>query len=189
MPEIPTAPDVARTVADALEQAGVAYAVGGAIAYGYHGPPRATNDVDMTLFVKDQSLPRALDVLTAAGVDLDPAATLRECLESGASRGWFDRMRVDIFVPSIPFYEAAEERVVTVRLLGRPIRVLSAEDITVFKMLFFRAKDLTDVARLVAFQGENLDVGYVRNWLVETVGADDERVARWDEMMKTRPPA
>jgi hypothetical protein len=29
----------------------VPYALGGAIAYGMYGPPRATDDVDVTVFV------------------------------------------------------------------------------------------------------------------------------------------
>jgi len=61
------APDVARLLADALEQAAVPYAVGGAIAYGFHGPPRATNDVDMNVFVEPEELGPALDALAAAG--------------------------------------------------------------------------------------------------------------------------
>jgi hypothetical protein len=37
--DVPAAPEVARRLADALEQAGIPYAVGGAIAYGIHAPP------------------------------------------------------------------------------------------------------------------------------------------------------
>lgn len=47
-------------------------------------------------------------------------------------------------------------------------------------MLFFRAKDLFDVERLLAVRGADLDRDYVRRWLVELVGADDARIQRWD---------
>jgi hypothetical protein len=67
-----------------------------------------------------------------------------------------------------------------VTLLDTPIRVLSAEDLTVFKLLFFRGKDVVDVERLVAAQGDRLDRQYVRTWLVSCVGEGDERVRRWD---------
>ncbi len=77
MPEVPSAPDVARRVADALEAAGVDYAIGGAIAYGYHGPPRATNDVDLTLFADGGELETGLDTLAGAGVQLDRASPVR----------------------------------------------------------------------------------------------------------------
>jgi hypothetical protein len=64
--------------------------------------------------------------------------------------------------------------------MGAPIHVLSAEDLTVFKLLFFRGKDVVDVERLVAAQGDRLDRDYVRRWLVACVGEHDERVHRWD---------
>lgn len=66
------------------------------------------------------------------------------------------------------------------RLADRETYVLDAESLAVFKMLFFRPKDLLDVARLV--QLRRLDVDFVRNALVDIVGADDVRVARWDEL-------
>ena len=50
MVSVPSAADVARRLADAFEAAGIDYAIGGAIAYGMHAPPRATNDVDVNTF-------------------------------------------------------------------------------------------------------------------------------------------
>jgi hypothetical protein len=52
----------------------------------------------------------------------------------------------------------------------------------VLKLLFFRGKDLVDIERIVAIQGVALDRDYVRSWLVDCVGADTERVRRWDEI-------
>lgn len=183
MPEIPNAPEVARRLADALEEAEIPYAIGGAIAYGLHAPPRATNDVDLNVFLPPSELDPAFDALENAGAKLErPSART-----SAADRGDFivhvGGMRVDVFVPSIPLSESAEKRVRKGVLLGRPIAMLSAEDLVVFKLLFFRAKDLSDIARLVAFQGAALDRDYVRRWLVETVGEVDERVERWDQMV------
>ena len=98
-------------------------------------------------------------------------------------------MRIDVFVPSIPIYAEAAKRVQKALLLGRPISILSAEDLAVFKLLFFRAKDVTDVERLLAFQGRRLDAAYVRRWLVTLVGGEDERVVRWDGLVARAIPA
>ena len=38
---------IAVRVAEALEQAGVAYFLGGSLASSYQGEPRATNDIDI----------------------------------------------------------------------------------------------------------------------------------------------
>jgi hypothetical protein len=178
---------VARALADALESRSIPYAIGGAIAYGFHAPPRATNDVDLKVFLEPDALGPALEALGAAGAVLDAAASMRAAGERGDSSVAVRGMRVDVFVPSIPLYESARDRVQTVSLLGRPIRVLSAEDLVVFKMLFFRGKDLGDIERLLAFRGQDLDRAYVRRWLVELVGADDARVERWDSLARNSP--
>jgi hypothetical protein len=181
----PSATVVARAVADALQRAGVPYAIGGAIALGLHAPPRATNDVDVTAFVGVDGLGPVMDALERDGGRIDDrAGALASAAERGDFRVDWGGLRVDVFVPSIPFYRLVAERVRSASLGGRPIQVLSPEDLAVFKLLFFRGKDLVDLERLVAFQGAALDAAYVRDALVDIVGASDARVARWDEIVR-----
>ncbi len=146
-----SAAEAAALVAGAFELASIPYAIGGALAYGLYGAPRATLDVDVNLFVAQ-----------------------------------FGDFRLDLFVPSIPFCREAERT--RVRLPAPPFLeaawFLSAEAITLFKLLFFRSKDLADLERLVARQGARLDVAYVRARLVEMMGEDDVRVRRWDELVR-----
>lgn len=99
----------------------------------------------------------------------------------------YGSMPVDVFFTSIPLHDSAASRVVEVPLLGQAIRILSAEDLTVLKLLFFRGKDLVDVERLVAVQGSRLDRLYVRTWLVDCVGEESERVRRWDALCAALP--
>jgi hypothetical protein len=42
---------------------------------------------------------------------------------------------------------------------------------------------------MLATQGPSLDRAYVRRWLGEMVGEEDERVRRWDELCREVPPA
>lgn len=189
MPDIPVAPDVARRLADALEAADIPYALGGAIAYGFHAPPRATNDVDINVFVPPEALAPVFDALERGGALVDRRGAAATAARRGDFAARVDGMRVDLFTPSIPFYAAVEPRVVDAVLQGRPVRVLSAEDLCVFKLLFFRPKDLHDVERMVAFRGDALDRSYVRRWLVDMVGEDDERVSAWDRAVSACSPA
>jgi hypothetical protein len=48
---------------------------------------------------------------------------------------------------------------VTVEFLGRALQILSAEDLSLVKLLFFRPKDLLDVKRLAALQGMRSTTG------------------------------
>ena len=179
--------EVAVRIARQLDAASIPYAIGGAIAYGFWGNPRGTRDLDVNLFVPVDRAGPALDALAAAGVQMDRDAALRTGRERGDARGFYEDVPIDFFFVSIPLHEAAAARTVEVTLLGGRIRILSAEDLVVFKLLFFRGKDIVDVERIVALQEDRLDRDYVRRWLVECVGNDAERVRKWDEICAALP--
>ncbi len=183
------ATEVARRLALALEAAHVPYAIGGAIAYGFFGAPRGTYDVGLNLFLPAEEASQALGVLRAAGLDVDVAAAVASGAERGDAHAHYQGMRVDLFFNSIPLHESAATRTVAVALLGSRVNVLSPEDTAVFKLLFFRGKDLSDVERLLGVAGAALDRDYVRRWLVATVGEDDARVAKWDALAAAIPAA
>jgi hypothetical protein len=183
-----TEPDAFRlgvTIAAALDDAGLPNALGGAIALAAWGVPRATVDVDMNVFVGDADLPRVFDVLERLGVEVDRDQAMRE----HEARGMFvvrsaDEMRIDVFTPSIDFSWEAAKRVVRRNLLGSEVSVLSAESLAVFKLLFFRSKDIADLERLVGTQKGRMDTAWVRKWISDMMGDDDPRVSKWDELVR-----
>ena len=174
--------DVVTALIDTLEPSGVEYAFGGAIALSAWSEPRATTDVDINLWISDEALPRAIELLHEAGVDIEENAARQSAQHRGMFVGKHGPYRVDVFVPSIPFYEKARATRRRIQLADRETWVLSAEALTVFKMLFFRAKDLVDIARLLEIAATHFDRDFVRNALVDVVGEDDERVLKWDEI-------
>lgn len=170
-------------IAHALEDEGLAHALGGALALGAHGVPRGTLDVDVNVFVGEDELSRVFRCLRRLGVEVEEDAALARAARDGMFAGSWAGMRVDVFLPSIPFSEeAARTRVRLVDPAGDAIWFLSAEALAVFKLLFFRPKDLADLERLLAVQGSALDRGYVRRWMVDMMGDADERVRRWDDL-------
>jgi hypothetical protein len=72
---------------------------------------------------------------------------------------------------------------------GAAVWFLSAESLCVFKLLFFRGKDVVDLERLVAVQGDALDGDYVRSRIVAMLDADDPRVTTWDRLWREHRPA
>lgn len=193
--DIAAASKIAAELVDVLMRADMKCAIGGAIALGFWAPPRGTKDADLNVFVGEGRYGELLDVLEGAGCTpaLDRTAWtakdrekfLRRCREGEVAVVYKDNMRVDVFVPSIDFYAEAERRVRTVPLRGQLVPVLSAETLSVFKLLFFRDKDLVDLRRLVAHQKAALDHGWVRRHIVDMMGEDDERVAAWDRIVRT----
>ncbi|HVV82471.1 MAG TPA: hypothetical protein VHE35_05300 [Kofleriaceae bacterium] len=170
-------------IARALDDAALDYALGGALALGAHGVPRGTLDVDVNVFTPDEALPAVIGALTSVGISIDEAAATGRARNEGMFIGDWAGMRIDVFVPSIPFSaEAGRTRVRLVDPEGVGVWFLSAEALAVFKLLFFRPKDLADLERLVAVRGAAFDRGYVRRWIVEMMGEDDPRVVAWDEL-------
>lgn len=185
MADLPTAVDIARAVADALERHGLPYAIGGALALGFYAVPRATVDVDVNVFVPPcTELSHALTALADAGfIAHDDEETLRaRALAEGQFRGSVRSLRVDVFVPAIPYYEEIASRRRQVTLLNRPIWILGPEDLVVLKLMFFRRKDLADVEAVLRDQGPSFDRHFVRGKLVELVGGEDDRIAAFAEI-------
>jgi len=178
--------DIAATAircVEVLEQAGMPCAIGGAIALGEWCPPRATLDVDLTIFVDVAHADAVLQVLETAGARADMGLMARRLQNGEVAMLAMGGVRLDVFMPSIPFYADAQMRVVRVTLAGAQVPVLSAEVLSVFKLLFFRKKDLVDLERLVAFRRDRLDHGWVRSQIAEMLGEEDPRIEAWDGMI------
>ena len=175
--------DAALAVARAFELGNVSYAIGGALAYGVWGIPRATIGVDINIFVDDVDLQLVVDALATLGIAVDLQQAQRDSIAEGMFVARYGSYRLDLFTPSIPFSREAERSRVPVTIEGQVIQFLSAEALAVFKLLFFRPKDVVDLERLIEVQGDKLDTSYVRTQLVDMMGDSDPRVTRWDELV------
>lgn len=178
---------VAARIAAQLDERGQEYAFGGAIALGYWGTPRGTVDVDLTLYVSPERPSECVWLLRDIGCEMVAANAVKSLGEHGFCSAMFAGMRLDVFVPTIPFYGEARLRRRRVELAGRSIMVWDAESLAVFKMMFFRRKDLADVEQILRTQGERFDRPWVRQQLAAMYGSGDPRLAAWDEIVGEIP--
>jgi hypothetical protein len=174
---------VAIQLCGELESRNVPYALGGAMAFGAWSETRATKDVDINVFLEPDQLETTFEAIESIGVAVDRDRARADAAEGGMFVVWAANVRLDVFTPSIAFSWEAFRTRVRGNVQGRALWILSAEAISIFKMLFFRSKDLVDLERLVAVQREHLDHAYVRRHLVEMMGEDDERVRKWDALV------
>jgi hypothetical protein len=173
-------------LAQALDEAGIPNALGGAIALAAWGIPRATVDVDINIFVEEEALGGVFDLLERVlGTQVDRERAMHEHTENGlfVLRS-ADGLRVDVFTPSIEFSWEAARTKQRQSVLGAEVSVLASEALAIFKLMFFRSKDIADLERLVATQGSAMDLAYVRHWIADMMGDDDPRVAKWDELVR-----
>ena len=170
--------EVAQRLGDRLEEAGLSYAIGGALALGVWGAPRMTKDVDLSIFAR-HDFAQITEALERAGMMFDRDAAPKTIERIGMFNGRLAGVVVDIFMSSHPHMAEMEIRRQRVEAGGTHLYFISAEDLCVMKLVYGRPKDVGDLERL--FAARELDVAYVRRWLNQMpVGPD--RIATLDDL-------
>ena len=102
---------------------------------------------------------------------------VRSLHEHGFCRASLASWRVDVFVPTIPFYEQVKARRKRVFLGDVRVTVLDAESLAVFKMMFFRPQDIVDIGEILRIQGAafDRDLGSMMNLVKSSV----QRTLEW----------
>jgi hypothetical protein len=175
--------EVAERLAAELNHRGSEYALGGAIALAYWAQPRGTLDVDLTLFLSPQKPAEVVWLLGEIGCNVVASDAIASIREHGFCRAEYHSVRVDVFLPIIPFYEHAKARRRAVHLGAQQLFVWDAETLAVFKMMFFRPQDLVDISQILKVQAGTFDRSWVRERLVEIYGPNDTRIGKWDDLI------
>lgn len=167
----------AHAVLECLDRARLPACLIGGLAVQRWGEPRATQDVDLTVLAPYGEEARPLDVLLGAFRARTPDArafaeryrVLR--LESAEGIG------IDVSLAALPFEIEVLERAVAWTLASDiRLRVCTAEDLLVYKLIAARPRDLVDIDGLVRLQHRTLDVDRIREQtatLAEALEAPD----------------
>ncbi len=174
----------ALALARALDHGRIPHAFGGAIALAFAAEPRGTTDIDVNLFVSVARADEVLAILRELGADVDEPGLRERLARDEQIRLRWTGTWIDLFFAYSPLHDACNERARSVSVLGQPIRVLSAEDLAVFKVLFDRPKDWIDLEAIVLTRGERFEAGYVERWVSDVVGADDPRSAKLRALLR-----
>ncbi len=164
---------------EALAEAKVPHALGGALALAYYAEPRATVDVDVNVFVVTEDWPRVRDALAPLGVDVDVDLAALE--RDGQVRLAWDRNPVDLFFSYDPFHDAMREATRRVPFAETTIPILSPEHLTVCKAMFDRPKDWLDIEQILVATSP-FELGEVETWLKAMVGEQNPRFTRLREI-------
>ena len=175
---------VAQDIAAALDAVGCEYAIGGAIALGFWAEPRGTLDINVTLFLPPDQPSNCVRTLQKINCEVKADQAIPSLAEHGFCQVEFHGRRIDVFLPIVPFYDHARNRRKVVRLGNQSIKIWDAETLCVFKMMFFRRKDLADVEQLLRMQGGQFDRVWVLERLTELYGSRDPRISQWQELVR-----
>jgi len=170
----PSLPEKVIVIHEALTEAKVPYALGGALALAYYADPRATIDIDINVFLPPARWREAIEVLETLGVDsgkLDPKSLERD----GQCRIWWGDNAVDLFFAYDPIHAEMRKLARRVPFGGATVSILSPEHLAVCKAMFDRRKDWLDIEQML-FATDELDVAEIESWLVRMVGDDGRRL-------------
>jgi predicted nucleotidyltransferase len=181
--------DGALQLADALNRAGIRYALIGGLAAGHWTQARFTRDVDFLLHIPQLQLPALLDDLSARGFAFNPIETIREWTTHHMVVLSFRGVRVDWLKPVLPAYQHVLDRAKDVVWLGHRVRVASAEGLILLKLLAWRTQDQLDIENLVAAHADTLDLDWIRAEWATIADAADPRLARLAELVAGRRKA
>jgi len=176
----PSLPDKVIAIDEALAEAKIPHAIGGALALAYYAEPRATIDVDVNVFVGVDRRSEVIEALGAIGIateKLDDTALERD----GQCRLWWGESPVDLFFAYDPFHREMRKAVRRAPFAGKTIPILAPEHLAVCKARFDRAKDWLDIEQMLLATDE-LDVDEIEGWLERMVGKGDPRLKRLDEL-------
>lgn len=172
----------------AFDAARVPHAFGGALALAYYATPRGTQDIDVNVFVTASEAARVLAALSPLGVATGGERERKQIRERGQARLHWERTPLDLFFSYDALHGSCLERARTVPFgAGAAIPILAAEDLVIFKVLFDRPKDWTDVAEVLYARGPEFDASYTLEWLRRILAERDARLQRIESLLRSPP--
>ena len=167
--------DRVLAVAAALDDGGIDWALGGALALAYATEePRGTRDIDVNVFVPSAAVASVFATLPQ-GIARS-SADEQSVADSDQVRLWWDDTPVDLFFAASDFHMQVATRTRRVPFAGSHVNVLSAEDLAVFKALFDRPRDWVDIDDMAAAGA--LDRPVAAGRLASLLDPSDPRIAR-----------
>lgn len=154
-----------------LNELKINYAIIGAIACGIYSLPRTTYDIDVIVNIEKIKFITFLKRLQDSRFDFNREHLLKELKEDYLSEVYYKNIRIDIFLPILPYFSEVIRKAVTFNLWGKDLKFATAEDLIILKLISGREGDIKDVEKIKDIQ-VNLDVPYIEDWLKKLTGPE-----------------
>ena len=158
--------NITTQVLAALSRCGVPHVLVGSFARNFHSFARSTKDADIVLALDAAGLNRFESEL-GSEFSLDPqitfetnTGTFRHVLVHRATT-----FKTELFLLSLDAYDQDRfHRRQAINFNGQATFVLTAEDVIVTKLRWFRTKDIDDIRDVIAVKSAKLDWNYIHHW-------------------------
>ena len=151
-----------------VERLGVSPVVAGGLAVSYWGHPRSTQDIDLAVIVSDdpsfESGLRQANLRPAKSGRVVDLGFVRVSQWKVTLEDEYIDCEIDFLISNSSYHHEAIDRAIASNFPGvtNPLRVLSCEDLLLFKAASGRLIDLADIKTLVALHEQELDYDYLR---------------------------
>ena len=156
--------DVARFVSELMQATESEYVVIGGVAASAVGEPRATKDVDVVVLVAPEKAENLLEAIEHKGLKISRRPEVLRKLKEGkpAKILWDKKFSFDLRLASYGIDAKALSRSILIAILklGVTLRIVSPEDLIVYKLARFEDIDKRDI-RGVVRTTEMLDWPYI----------------------------
>jgi len=153
-----------------LNRADISYMLTGSMVSNYWGIPRTTHDLDFVVQLPEDAIGRLLKAFSGDFYLDEPA--IRAGFSPPHMFNAIDTrsaLKVDFWLlQPRPFEKNMFERRITTELFGQLARICTAEDVVLHKLhwngISPSERQLGDAAGVVAVQGDEMDIPYMREW-------------------------
>jgi len=167
----------------------IPYMIIGGMANAVWGEPRATIDIDVTIWLDEENTDRIVPILSESFHLLvhDPLKFILDTnvLPMESRNG----VRVDLIFGRLPYEKEAIGRSVEIDIEGVPVRFCTPEDLILHKIISEREKDINDARGVAIRRMKSLDLSYLESRIQELSNALEkpeilESWKQWKEIAK-----
>ena len=178
--------DALGNLARTFKDSNVPYMIIGGLASAIWGNPRATLDIDVTIWVAVDHIQETVSMLEKkyACMVENPLDFISETRVLPVKTN--ENLRIDIIFGVLPFEIDAIDRAVEVKVGDTFIKFCTAEDLILLKIISERSKDIEDVRCVLHFQKNNLDFIYLEPRIKELSDLLDrpDIILNWNKWKK-----
>lgn len=186
MPEINLLEKALLDIAALFEKHKIEYMVIGGLANAKWGQPRATLDIDITIWVSDSEIKNVVSMLERSYTPLveKPLEFIGDTrvlpLKDHQSH------RIDIIFGALPFERQAIERSLKVEIGNTAVNFCTPEDLILLKIISDRPRDLEDVQGILRYRKDNLDYNYLEPRIQDLANLLDrpDILSQWERWKK-----
>ncbi|MDM8550768.1 nucleotidyl transferase AbiEii/AbiGii toxin family protein [Desulfobacterales bacterium HSG2] len=160
-----------KTILKVLQELDADHALAGGLAYSALVEPRATVDIDMLIMMQNNSMQNFFQLLEKYFESLEVHEKPKQFhfVKIWRAVGFENDHDIilDFLLAESRFHRNVLERAIEVDFMGMPVKIMTLEDLILFKKCANQPRDIADLTNIYALFDNEIDDDYVKFWSYE----------------------